>query len=278
MTLLPVRRPLTPASSTPSGSGRDFPILARTVREGVPLVYLDNAATSQRPRQVIQAMTDAYEHHYANVHRGIHTLSEEIDELYEGAREKVRAFINAPRDQSDDDNPATTEEVIFTSGTTHSINLVARSWGDANLRAGDEILADRDGAPLEPRALVSIGRAHRRGGPAHPAYRRRPAPARRPGPALDQADEAGRGGGRVERAWARSIRWRRLSPKPMTPGRWCWWMPPRARPTSRPTCRPWTATSWPSAATRCWVPRASACFTASGSCWRPCRRSWAAGA
>ena len=118
----------------------DFPILARTVHDGVPLVYLDNAATSQRPRQVIQAIVDAYEQHYANVHRGIHTLSEEIDELYEGAREKVRAFINAPSEPPEGDSPATTEQVIFTSGTTHSINLVARSWGDANLRAGDEIL------------------------------------------------------------------------------------------------------------------------------------------
>ena len=106
----------------------------------MPLVYLDNAATSQRPRQVIQAITDAYEHHYANVHRGIHALAEEIDELYEAAREKVRAFINAPGSVREDDSPATTEQVIFTSGTTHSINLVARSWGDANLRAGDEIL------------------------------------------------------------------------------------------------------------------------------------------
>jgi cysteine desulfurase/selenocysteine lyase len=118
----------------------DFPILARTVHNNVPLVYLDNAATSQRPRQVIQSLVDTYEHHYANVHRGIHTLSEEIDALYEGAREKVRAFINAPGREREDDSPSTTEQVIFTSGTTHSINLVARSWGEANVRAGDEIL------------------------------------------------------------------------------------------------------------------------------------------
>ncbi|MCE5267425.1 MAG: cysteine desulfurase [Planctomycetaceae bacterium] len=133
----------TPCAAPPLDPERfrpDFPILGRMVHEGVPLVYLDNAATSQRPRQVIEAMTDAYERHYANVHRGIHTLSAEIDELYEGAREKVRAFINAPRDASNDDNPATTQEVIFTSGATHSINLVARSWGDANVRPGDEIL------------------------------------------------------------------------------------------------------------------------------------------
>jgi cysteine desulfurase/selenocysteine lyase len=118
----------------------DFPILARKVHGDTPLVYLDNAATSQRPRQVIQTIVDAYEHHYANVHRGIHTLSEEIDELFENAREKVRALLNAPSQTPEGDSPATTEQIIFTSGATEAINLVARSWGDANVRGGDEIL------------------------------------------------------------------------------------------------------------------------------------------
>ena len=108
----------------------DFPILARAVRDEIPLVYFDNAASTQRPRQVIQTLVDCYEEHYANVHRGIHQLAQECDELYEAAREKVRRFINAP----------SVEQVIFTSGTTAGINLVARSWGDANLKAGDEIL------------------------------------------------------------------------------------------------------------------------------------------
>ncbi len=128
------------AKFRPEAFRPDFPILARTVHDGVPLVYFDNAATTQRPRSVIQAIVDAYQEHYANVHRGIHTLSEEIDALYEGAREKVRALINAPSEPPEGDSPATTEQVIFTSGTTHSINLVARSWGDVNLRPGDEIL------------------------------------------------------------------------------------------------------------------------------------------
>jgi cysteine desulfurase / selenocysteine lyase len=79
---------------------------------------------------VIQSLVDVYEKHYANVHRGIHWLSDQSTDLYEGAREKVRAFMNA----------ATLEEVIFTHGTTEGINLVARSWGDANVRSGDEIL------------------------------------------------------------------------------------------------------------------------------------------
>jgi cysteine desulfurase/selenocysteine lyase len=108
----------------------DFPILAWRRPDGKPLIYLDNAATTQRPRQVIDALVDVYSTHYANVHRGIHWLSDQTTDLYEEAREKIRAFINAPA----------REEVIFTHGTTESINLVARSWGDANVKAGDEIL------------------------------------------------------------------------------------------------------------------------------------------
>jgi cysteine desulfurase/selenocysteine lyase len=120
-----------PATSLDPAKFRpDFPILARCARDDVPLVYFDNAASTQRPRQVIQTIVDCYQQHYANVHRGIHQLAQESDEMYEGAREKVRAFINAP----------TPEQCIFTYGTTSGINLVARSWGDANVRAGDEIL------------------------------------------------------------------------------------------------------------------------------------------
>ena len=108
----------------------DFPILGRMIHRDRPLVYLDNAASTQRPRQVIESIVDTYENHYANVHRGIHQLAQDADDRYEAAREKVRALIGA----------AAVEEIIFTSGTTAAINLVARSWGDANLRAGDEIL------------------------------------------------------------------------------------------------------------------------------------------
>ena len=113
----------------------DFPILQTRlhgdrVPGGMPLVFLDNAASTQRPRQVIDTISRVYEHEYANVHRGIHSLSERCTELYEAARETVREFINA----------ADGVEIIFTRGTTEAINLVARGWGDANLRAGDEIL------------------------------------------------------------------------------------------------------------------------------------------
>lgn len=108
----------------------DFPILSTRIHGDKPLVYLDNAASTQRPRAVIDAMTTAYEEQYANVHRGIHWLSELSTDLYENARETVQRFVNARR----------SHEIVFTSGTTASINLVARSWGDANVGQGDEIL------------------------------------------------------------------------------------------------------------------------------------------
>ena len=108
---------------------RDFPILAREVH-GRPLVFLDSAASSQRPRSVIEAV-DAYERlHHANVHRGVHQLSQEATAMFEHARERVRGFVNA----------ASTREVIFTRGTTEAINLVAQSWARNQLRRGDEIL------------------------------------------------------------------------------------------------------------------------------------------
>ncbi|MAF53543.1 MAG: cysteine desulfurase [SAR202 cluster bacterium] len=107
----------------------DFPILSRELY-GKPLVYLDNAATSQKPRQVIDALTDYYTNYNANVHRGVHTLSQEATDLYEGARTKVARFINA-------DEP---EEIVWTRNTTESINLVAHTWAKANIQAGDEIV------------------------------------------------------------------------------------------------------------------------------------------
>src|SRR5258706_3685311 len=107
----------------------DFPILSQKVH-GKPLVYFDNAATSQKPRQVIDALNDYYQRYNANVHRGIHALAERSTREYERAREKVVRFINAP----------SPETVIFTRGTTEAINLVAYSWARHNLKKGDEIL------------------------------------------------------------------------------------------------------------------------------------------
>lgn len=107
----------------------DFPILDQEVN-GYPLVYLDSAATSQKPRQVIEALADYYQNDNANVHRGVHTLGNRATEGYEGARETVRKFLNA----------SSTEEIIFTRGTTTALNLVAQSYGRANIGEGDEIL------------------------------------------------------------------------------------------------------------------------------------------
>lgn len=107
----------------------DFPILARTVY-GKPLVYLDNGATTQKPRCVVDAITDEYYSVNANVHRGVHFLSQKATELHEAARETVRRFINA----------ASSSEIIFTRGTTESINLMAFSFGEAFLKEGDEVI------------------------------------------------------------------------------------------------------------------------------------------
>lgn len=107
----------------------DFPILGRTIN-GKPLVYLDSTNTAQRPRQVIDAERDFYEHHNANAHRAIYFLGEEATDLYEGARSTTARFLGAP-------GPDT---IVFTRGTTESINLVAHGWGRKFLREGDEIL------------------------------------------------------------------------------------------------------------------------------------------
>ena len=107
----------------------EFPILSTTVRDR-PLVYLDNAATSQKPRAVIDALRRYYQTQNANVHRGVYTLSEQATAAYEAVREKARVFVNAQAVQ----------EIIFVRGTTEAINLVASSWGRTNLRSGDEVL------------------------------------------------------------------------------------------------------------------------------------------
>jgi cysteine desulfurase/selenocysteine lyase len=107
----------------------DFPILAEKIR-GQSLVFLDSAASAQKPRHVIDRVSDVYETGYANVHRGLHYLSEHATAAYEGARETIRGFINARE----------TREVIYTKGATDAINLVAGSWGRQNVAAGDEII------------------------------------------------------------------------------------------------------------------------------------------
>lgn len=108
---------------------QDFPILQREVY-GRPLIYLDNAATTQKPRSVVEAISNEYYSTNANVHRGVHFLSQKATDLHEAARERVRQFINA----------RSTAEVLFTRGTTESLNLVASSFGDAFLKEGDEVI------------------------------------------------------------------------------------------------------------------------------------------
>src|SRR5580765_1741340 len=105
----------------------DFPALAQEVH-GRPLVYFDNAATTQKPRQVLETLRHYYELDNANVHRGVHTLSMRATDAYEAAREKIRAFVNA----------RSIREIVFTRNATEGINLVSRAWGEANVRAGDE--------------------------------------------------------------------------------------------------------------------------------------------
>src|SRR3954449_12177427 len=105
---------------------KDFPVLDQKVH-GQPLIYFDNAATSQKPRAVIQALVNYYERDNANVHRGIHELSNRASAAYEATRTRAATFLNA----------RTEDEIIFTRGTTEGINLVAASWASQNLKAGD---------------------------------------------------------------------------------------------------------------------------------------------
>ena len=109
---------------------QDFPILQKVIYGKYPLVYLDNAATTQKPRQVVEAMTEEYYNVNANVHRGVHFLSQKATELHEASRETVRRFLNA----------RSTSEIVFTRGTTESINLVASCFGQAFMKEGDEVI------------------------------------------------------------------------------------------------------------------------------------------
>jgi len=162
----PTPTPAPTAMTTVEEVRAQFPILERRVN-GEPLVYLDNGATSQKPLAVIEAMDRYYREHNANVHRGVHRLSEEATDLYEGARAKVAAFLNA----------ASPREVVFTRNVTAGLNLVAQSWGAANLRPGDRVLltemehhanvvpwyliAERTGAELEFTPIDGEGRLDR---------------------------------------------------------------------------------------------------------------------
>lgn len=120
----------SPATLDVEALRADFPVLRREVRPGVPLIYLDSAATSQKPLQVIEAMNHYFEHYNANIHRGIHALAGEATEAFEGARERIARFVGA----------RSAREIVFTRNATEALNLVAFSWGRANLKAGDMVL------------------------------------------------------------------------------------------------------------------------------------------
>ena len=119
-------QPTLPGAFSGTALRADFPVFERPTSTGARLVYLDSAASAPKPRVVIEAMADAYAHHYANVHRGIYELSEDATARFEAARRKVARFIGAPSER----------EVVFVRNATEAINLVTYSWGRANLRAG----------------------------------------------------------------------------------------------------------------------------------------------
>ncbi|MGA0215459.1 MAG: SufS family cysteine desulfurase [Vulcanococcus sp.] len=152
-----------PAVDLAAQTRQDFPLLAQTACLGQPLIYLDHAATSQKPHQVLDALRHYYDHDNANVHRGAHQLSARATEGFEGARAKAAAFIGA----------SSPNEIVFTRNASEAINLVARSWGEATLRPGDEVLltvmehhsnlvpwqllADRTGCVLRHAGLTDTG-------------------------------------------------------------------------------------------------------------------------
>ncbi len=152
-----------PAVDLAAHTRQDFPLLAQKACLGQPLIYLDYAATSQKPHQVLEALQHYYDHDNANVHRGAHQLSVRATEGFEGARAKVAAFVGA----------STPNEIVFTRNASEAINLVARSWGEANLRPGDQVLltvmehhsnlvpwqllADRTGCVLRHAGLTDSG-------------------------------------------------------------------------------------------------------------------------
>ncbi len=252
----------------------DFPILDRTVRGGRPLVYLDSGNTSQKPRQVIDAMAEFYEQHNANIHRATHELGEEATEAYEGARIKVARFIQA----------ADESEVVFTKNVSEAINLVAYSIGNATagsassplrLQPGDEIvitemehhsnivpwqlLCERTGARLRWFSVTPDGRLD-----------------------LAQADELIGPRTKLVSVAHQSNVLGTINPvaeiaaRAHAVGALCWWTPPSPRRTDWWTSRSWTPTWSVSPVTRCAGRPVSACSGAVARCWSSCRHSSAA--
>jgi cysteine desulfurase/selenocysteine lyase len=245
---------------------KDFPILQRLVHDGKQLVYLDNAATSQKPRQVLDAISGYYEQHNANVHRGVHTLAEEATALYEGARDKVAAFVNAP----------SRDEVVFTKNASESLNLVANmlGWAEEPYRVGPDseivitemehhsnivpwqLLAQRTGAKLKWFGLTDGGRLD-----------------------LSNIEEIITEKTKVVSFVLVSNILGTVNPveaivrRAQDVGALVVIDASQAAPHMVLDVQ---ALGADSPATRCWPRPASACSGAARSCWRTCRRSWAA--
>jgi hypothetical protein len=238
---------------------REFPVLNRELpgapgeSQGIPLHYLDSAATTQKPVAVIDAMDRFYRESYGTVRRGVYRLSEKATAAYEGTRKQVAALLNAGSDR----------EIIYTSGTTQGINLVAYSWGGKFLKAGDEIIlsqiehhanivpwqiiAERTGAiikviPVDESGTLDLGE-----------YRKL------------LSDKT-----RMVAPWGRSIRSRRSSAWRIRPAPWRLSTGRNPSPICRWTCATWTPTSTPSRGIRCSGLPASGSCTASWRCSRPC--------
>ena len=243
---------------------RDFPILGRPTH-GRPLVFLDSASTSQKPRPSSTRSTRYYNEYNANVHRGIYEIGERATATYEAARAKVarsstrptaRGHLHPQRDRGDQPR-----------------RLLV---GPPQHRPRRRDRAHRDGAPREPRPVAAPGPGEGRRPRVHPDHRRRrPPPGRLRGPAPPQA-EARRVHPCLEHARARSTRSARWSTWPTRPARSCSSTAPRPCPTSRSTSRRSAPTSTPSPATRCSGRRARGRCGRGASCSRRCRRSWPA--
>ena len=246
---------------------REFPIFDRPLPNGRPLVYLDSAASAQKPRRVIEKERECYERYYANAYRGDYQFGVHVDEELEATRTKVRDFIGA----------AEPEEILFTSGTTMSINLVAQAWGRKFLAKGDEILLTQ----MEHHAnLVPWQQVAREKGAELRFVRLRPDGLLD----LDHLDELLNDRTRIVAITGMS---NVLGTAPATRGnrqagqgarrRWCSSTARKACRIWRPTSARWGSTSWPSPGTSCMARPASASFTAAGRCWRRWTRSSAAG-
>jgi cysteine desulfurase/selenocysteine lyase len=237
----------------------EFPILSRQIN-GKPLVYLDSAASSQRPRRVLRAVEHYETSLHANVHRGVHSLSQWATDAYEGARESVRRFLNA----------RSTREIIFVRGTTEAINLVANSWGRGHLEPGDEILITylEHHANIVPWQMICAATGARLR-----------AAAVRPNGELDFDSFRAMLTPRPDSSRWRTCRMRSAPSCRCT--RSCAWRmraacrccltAPRLSRTNRSMCRTSTAIFMRSPDTRSMPPPASVCSTDANHCWQRCR-------